>query len=185
MNLSPDSSQAQNFIREMYEQFCYDCLYVAMKYLGNQTLAEDAVHDAFLSVLENIEKYQNLSCTDFRRLIVVIVKNKCIDTLRKRKKISATPFETFGAVLESNDIPVEEHVVRTDEINRVCEYVNAIDDTSRRSLQLKYVDGKSYKEIAEEMGANPQTVEVRIARAKQKVRKLMRKDGYDDFQTKG
>lgn len=35
------------------------------------------------------------------------------------------------------------------------------------------------------MGANPKTVEVRIARAKQKVRKLMRKDGYDDFQTKG
>lgn len=181
MNLPSHSSESENFIIEMYVKYKFDFLYVAMKYLHNKTKAEDAVHDAFVEVCKNVENYQNLSCIDFRRKIVVIVRNKCVDMIRKDKKISSTEFDKVGAVLESDDIPVDEYVARIDEISRVSEYVNAIDETSQKSLRLKYVEGKTYKEIAEEMGTNIKTVEVRIARAKQKVRNMMRKDGYDEF----
>lgn len=41
---------------------------------------------------------------------------------------------------------------------------------------MKYILNMSYKEIGEELGMTPKHVDTRIMRAKEKVRKLIKKD---------
>lgn len=53
--------------------------------MKNQDMAEEAVHNAFISIIQKKEKYLILDCRDFRRSAVIIVRNKCIDILRKQK----------------------------------------------------------------------------------------------------
>ena len=58
----------------------------ALKVTGyNQDMAEDAVHNAFISIIKEKEKYFNPDSRDFRFSAVDIVRNKCIDLLRKEK----------------------------------------------------------------------------------------------------
>lgn len=54
--------------------------------------------------------------------------------------------------------------------------MKSIDEISRQVLIMKYVLGISYKEIGEKLSMTPKHVNMRIYRAKEKVRKLVEKE---------
>ena len=60
-----DNDNDKNIFEERYEQFKFDCLHIANVILHDISLAEDAVHEAFLSIIKNREKYLPLSSRDF------------------------------------------------------------------------------------------------------------------------
>ncbi|MDR0445736.1 MAG: hypothetical protein LBH17_01680, partial [Oscillospiraceae bacterium] len=77
-----DSRDDGDIIAERYRKVRLKCLHLASRILRDQALAEDALHDAFASVIAHREKYQTLPEEDFFRVIAVIVKSKCFDILR-------------------------------------------------------------------------------------------------------
>jgi len=54
---------------------------VAFLFTKNHAMAEDAVHNAFLSVIENKEKIFPLPCGKRKSLIVIITKHKAYKKL--------------------------------------------------------------------------------------------------------
>jgi RNA polymerase sigma-70 factor (ECF subfamily) len=171
-----DTEQERQKMTDLYEEHKYALLHYAMKIMKNQGMAEDAVHNAFISVIEKKEKYLNLSCRDFRRSAVIIVRNKCIDILRKQKPFANISMEELEIFLESDEIPVEEQVIFESEYELIRKHMNTIDEISKQVLVMKYLLNMSYKEIGEELGMTPKHVDTRIMRAKAKVRKLMEED---------
>lgn len=161
---------------ELYEEFRYDCLHVALRITNNMAMAEDAVHDAFLSVIKHKEEMFALNRRDFRKRIVIITKNKCIDIIRKNHSISSINIDDMEYELSSDDLPVDIQVISKEDFERISECISEIDEISRLVLQMKYIQGLSYKEIGEALGMTPKHVDTRIMRAKQKVRKLIEKD---------
>lgn len=82
-----ETEQDRDKMAEIYEEHRYALLKYALKITShNQEMAEDAVHNAFISIINEKEKYFHLDSRDFRCLAVIIVKNKCIDLLRKEKR---------------------------------------------------------------------------------------------------
>ena len=60
--------------------------YTAYKILRNDRDAEDAVHDAFLAIVRNIEKISAVERPKTRAYVVTIVENKAIDLYRKKQR---------------------------------------------------------------------------------------------------
>ena len=110
---------------------------------------------------------------------IAIVKNKSIDILRKQRPDDILPIEDFEFFLESGEKPVDEQVIFSSEYEAIRGHLNAIDEVSRQVLLMKYMKSMSYKEIGEELGMTPKHVETKIARAKEKVRKLIKKTEED------
>jgi RNA polymerase sigma factor, sigma-70 family len=172
-----DDEREQQQLTMYYNEYSKYCIHLATLVLGNESWAEDAVHEAFLSIMYHKEKYFALDSRDFRKKLVIIVKNKCIDILRKNKRISAEPFEDFEYSISSDEPPVDIQVINKEEFQRMADYLSQIDEVSRLVLILKYTEGLSYKEIGEELGMTPKHVDTRIYRAKEKLRKLIGKEG--------
>ena len=172
-----DNEHEQQQLTSYYNEFSPYCIHLATLVLGNETWAEDAVHEAFLSVMYHKEKYFALDRRDFRKKLVIIVKNKCIDILRKNKKISSESFEEIEFSISSDDPPIDIQVINKEEFQRMSNYLMQIDEISRLVLILKYAEGLSYKEIGAELGMTPKHVDTRIYRAKEKLRKLIGKEG--------
>ncbi|HMM69495.1 MAG TPA: RNA polymerase sigma factor, partial [Gudongella oleilytica] len=170
-----DTEQERQKMTDLYEHK-YALLNYAMTIIRNQGMAEDAVHNAFISIIEKKEKYLNLDCMDFRRSAVIIVRNKCIDILRKQKPYANKSVEELEIFLESDEVPVDEQVIFESEYELIRKYMNSIDEISKQVLLMKYILNMSYKEIGEELGMTPKHVDTRIMRAKEKVRKLIGKD---------
>ena len=107
-----DTEQERKKVRELYEEHKYALLHYAIKIIKNQDMAEDAVHNAFISIIEKKEKYLKLNCRDFRRLAVIIVRNKCIDMLRKQKPFANIPIEELEIFLETEEMAVDEQAIQ-------------------------------------------------------------------------
>lgn len=51
-----DTEQERKKVKELYEEHKYALLHDAIKIIKNQDMAEDAVHNAFISIIEKKEK---------------------------------------------------------------------------------------------------------------------------------
>lgn len=171
-----DTEQERKKVRDLYEEHRYLLLHYAVRIVNNQEMAEDALHSAFISIIEKKEKYLKLNCRDFRCLAVVIVRNKCIDMLRKQKPFANIPIEELEIFLETKEMGVDDQVIFQSEYELIRKHMNSIDEISKQVLLMKYVLGLSYKEIGEELGMTAKHVDTRIGRAKEKVRNLVKKD---------
>ena len=169
---SLDTDEEKVKLSEIYETHKFTMLRYALSITKNNEMAEDAVHNAFLSIIKKKEKFFQLSCRDLRIQIVIIVKNKCIDMLRQQNKISFEHLDDVEYELESGEKPVEDQIVMYEEYGALRKYMATLDEPSRLVIEMKYVLGMSYKEIGEELGMTVKHIDTKIMRAKEKVRKL-------------
>ena len=162
---------------EIYNEHKYLMLRYACKIVGNETIAEDAVHNVILALIKHKEKYFSLEGKTLRNKLVIMTKNKCIDLLRQRNAFIAESIDEMEDVLVQEEIPVEEQIIQNDQYERIKRHMASLDEVSKLVLELKYLLGMTYKEIGEELDMTAKHVETKIMRAKEKVRKLVSKGG--------
>lgn len=177
-----ETEQERKKMTDIYEQHKHALLLYALKVTGyNQSMAEDAVHNAFISIIKEKDKYFSLNSREFRFSAVIIVRNKCIDLLRKEKMYADIPIDELEIFLESKEKPIEEQVIISSEYATIKKYMKSIDEISSQVLIMKYVLGMSYKEIGERLNMTPKHVDTRIQRAKEKMRKLLENEKFSDM----
>lgn len=170
-----DSPQGQITFTQIYEQYRYTMLHTAMEILHDQYQAEDAVHNAFLKVIEHLEKFYGLSCSQTRSLIVIISRNKAIDILRKNRGISSGSLEEYEDSLSIDDPDPLEMVVSREGYMRLTDSIAALDGPYKIILQLKYFHGCSNDEIAALLDISANNVKMRLYRAKKQLKKQLEK----------
>ena len=168
-----ESQQEKNRFRDIYEQQYKLMYYVAMGILKNHDQAEDAVQGTFFAMLKNKEKLFSIPCREIPNWCVSIVKGKCIDIVRQQKHFSDTPIDDMAEYLEDNASPVELQVITKMEYERMRHYLTQLDTLSQQILNMHYALKLSIKDIAAELNMKEKTVEMRIYRAKNKVREQL------------
>lgn len=152
---------------QIYLKYRGFMLQIANEILRNEQDAEDAVHNAFLSVAKNIYKISDLDSPKTRGFLVIIVRSKSIDVLRDRKKHTSEELleDEIGETLPELD----EHDLKW------C--INQLRPRYREVILLKYSHGYSTREIAEIMGITFEAASKLDQRAKKSLDELCRKEG--------
>lgn len=93
-----ESDEDKSKFEQLYIMYKGLMFHVAMKILKNEFDAEDAVHQAFLSLIENLKKKSDVKCPKTRAYIVIITERKAIDIIRSRSKLVDMEFweSTYG-----------------------------------------------------------------------------------------
>lgn len=171
-----ENEEERKKISEIYLAHRFTMLHTAMRVLGRDSArAEDAVHSAMEAIIKNKEKYFQKSCKEMRGWCVIIVKNKCIDILRREKNYNYQAEEDFYD-LESKDASVEEQVVKKSEFEHLKKCMRVLSEQSRNALEMKYVAQMSTREIAKELNLTEEHVSTILYRAKMKVREEMMRE---------
>lgn len=171
-----DTPEEKLKVEEFYNKYKNYLLNYAYKFLKEKTASEDAVHEAFISILKNKDKYLKLNENELKRSATVILRKKCIDVLRKDKKFIKTPMEEVEIYLEKDEKSVEEKAILSDEVSRIQKHLKNLDEETKQILIMKYVEDMSLKEIGEEIGITPKHVSTKIYRGKIKLRKMIEKE---------
>jgi RNA polymerase sigma-70 factor, ECF subfamily len=141
--------------------------------------AEDCVQDAFIKAYQSISTYRGAS---FRSWLMRIVKNTCLDELRRRKRfvrVSLTPAGEDGEDLDFTDLlvdpalPVEEQVQRSQFRGTLQRYLDELGDLHREVIYLVDVLELDYEEAAQVLGVPVGTVKSRLARGRWHMRSLI------------
>lgn len=145
--------------------------YTAERILNDRHMAEDAVHQAFLRIINHMEKIDEADCHKTKAFLVIITEHIAIDIYRKRKQEDTLSFDEFEIYI-SGGASFEDEV-----IDEVSEAVLKLPINYSTVLKLKFYLGYSDFEIAKILDITEDNVRQRISRAKKKLSELLVEKG--------
>lgn len=160
----------EQFVREHEPQF----FTYALRMVSNKEDAADLVQDAFLQAYRTFEQVDP-NAGGYVKWCYRILRNLCIDFLRKKRPRGAEEDELERAVDQSTLRPEEVYEHRTTE-SQIREAILALPEKYREVLLLRYQEGLSYERIAEVMEVPLTTVETRIHRAKKMLQEKLKRE---------
>lgn len=139
-----------------------DRFYRAAYYLlESESDAEDAVQELYLKLWaarSSLKDVRNPSAYGLSML-----KNICIDKVRKRKVRKAEPLETAPPL---EDSPLERRTEMKDSLNHLMAEIEKLPPKQRVVLRMKAVEGLEYEEISRRTGLSQVHVRVLISAAR-------------------
>ncbi len=141
------------------------CVATLVRHLGDISLAEEAVQDAFAAA---VEKWESLPCNP-GAWIVTTARNRAIDRLRRDSTREARHAQAL--LLHQPDEPREVGPVKDDQLRLIFTCCHpALAPDARTALTLRLLAGLEVPEIARAYLVPEATVAQRIVRAKKKIR---------------
>ena len=162
-----DSPDDQAKFERVYNKYRYLMLHVANKILQNHHDAEDVVHQAFIAVIENLEKIIEIDSPKTRSYIVIITERKAIDLMRQNNRRQTLELNKDIAGVE---IPFEMD-------NPVATAIAKLPAHYREVLLLRFNNGFTTREIASILSISNSGVRKMIVRAKKALQELLEKEG--------
>jgi len=136
--------------------------------LLNRADTEDVVSDIFFKALRNIKSFDGARASEATWLFR-IASNTVSDYFRRRQKAS-------GVALDDTEISVpdqaSDELSHVEELQRLRECLEMLDDRTRSVLALRYWGEFSYAEIAVQTGLTEKNVSVILSRATTKLKKF-------------
>lgn len=147
------------------EQFAYS-------FVGDTTLSEDIVQESFIKLWFSREHYR--PDFTFKTYLFTIVKHQAINELKKRKLRTRSELAAFND--EPADSAERECLAALTE-SRIYEQIERLRETDGDCFYLFAVCGMRTKDIARKLGISEVNVRVKIHRAREKLKKLLKKEG--------
>lgn len=160
-----------------YERRVYT---LALRILGNREEAQEAVQEAFLSVLKNLNGFREEAA--FHTWLVRIVTNQALKILRKRKGLSTVSIDAPSD--DETDLPRPHYIAEwtetpfeaaeREETERILERaLEELDEPYRLVFLLRDVEGLSTEETAQALGIGLSNAKVRLLRARLMLREKL------------
>jgi RNA polymerase sigma-70 factor (ECF subfamily) len=148
------------------------------RYLRNDTAAADVVQETFVRVYFKAAKFAPRSTV--KTWFYAIALNLCRDQLRllarRRGDVSldarATDFQPKLELADSLPVPSEQ-AEQSDRFGRLQAAIDRLPHKLKAALILCSIEGMSQKEAAEIIRTTPKTIELRLHRAKEKMRDFL------------
>lgn len=161
------TSSNEEKLAQIYRLYHSAMLRLALRVLGEEHDAEDAVHDALESVARNVDRLAEPESPKTRGYVMVVTERKAIDLLRVRKKHASEELDDDTGSLEFPD--AGEHGLAW------C--MTKLPPRYREILLLRFVYGYSMRETAELMDIPFTTVGKLSQRAKERLYEICRSEG--------
>ena len=166
-----DSPEEKRKFERIYLAHRQTMYYAAFRILKDVHEAEDAVHQAFLRIIDRLDKINDAECHKSRAYLVVITENSAIDIYRKRKQARMVSYEEMEVYITSN---IESDYEEKDAIFLAS---NKLPVNYSVVLRLRYAQGHTDAEIATLLKISDDNVRQRISRAKKKLNQLLDGEG--------
>lgn len=141
---------------------------LALRITLNREEAEDVVQDTLIKVWNARDRWLELDSIEAYSL--TIARNLSLDRIKKMENQNDSLEEQKTERLDENTSTPSERMIQKDKLNIVKNIIDELPEKQRSCLQLRDIEGKSYKEIADILSITEDQVKVNIFRARQTVK---------------
>lgn len=157
----------------LYDKYKYLMFKIANDILNNYNDAEDAVHQSFVKIINNLHNITLDDSTKTKNLFAIICSNTAKDIYKKRKKV--IEFDELDDI-EADGTDPENIVINKESVNRIADAIKNLPEIYRDVMLLKFAYGYSTAEIADLLNISQETAKKRITRGKGKVMQILGKE---------
>jgi RNA polymerase sigma-70 factor (ECF subfamily) len=139
---------------------------ICRAYTNTQEDFEDYYQEVSLQIWRSRDNFREQS--EWSTWIYRLTLNVCLTLLKKKKKNSQH--------ITSEDLPDEiiedSHAFEDESLNQLYDAIRKLSEVDKAVILL-YLEEKSYQEIADIIGTNPNNIGVRIKRIKVRLKKIL------------
>lgn len=139
---------------------------LALRITLDRAEAEDIVQDTLIRVWNKREEWQQFESVEAYCLIVA--KNLAIDRSQKKEAQNVELTPEMGEEVEASG-PYD-RLVKDERMKIIHRLINELPEKQRLIMELRDIEGESYKEIAKVLHLTEEQVKVNLFRARQKVK---------------
>ena len=140
---------------------------------GKMSIAEDLHQQAWLSVIEHIDKFDaTIASGGFKAWLFRIATNKANDLWRSGKR-QRSAYDGAAQIAPSESPQAGERAESAEEAQKLREAITKLPEQQRQVLLLRYYSGLKFVEIAETLGCPLNTALGRMHKAMQKLKEMM------------
>lgn len=149
---------------------------LALRITLNRQEAEDIVQDTLIKIWNARDKWETIDSME--AFALTITRNLSLDSI-KRLGNNENMLEDSKADRPDYANTPSEHVIQQDKLTIVKKIINGLPEKQRSCMQLRDIEGKSYKDIAQILKITEDQVKVNIFRARQTVKQRFEEiDGF-------
>ena len=141
---------------------------MALHITQNRVEAEDVVQETMIKVWNRREQWAQLESIE--AFCLTICRNLSLDKLRRMDNQVESLSDDINPTDQSHASNPEQVAIQHDRAQLVRQLINELPERLRTCMQLRDIEGKSYRDIATIIGITEQQVKVNIFRARQAVR---------------
>lgn len=164
-------------LTQIYEKYYGTKLSIAKGILYDNVLAEEAVSDSIMTIIENLHKINDISCHKTRAYIVIITRSRAINLLNKQNRHSDKSLDDLE--LPDNNISVSDELTVKESCDRIIALIRTLPKSLSDVLYLSVVMDHSNTEIADLLSLSDDVVRKRLSRAKAQIKGKLIQDGFE------
>lgn len=157
-------------IGDLFEKHVQTVYGVCLYYLNDKARAEDAVMQIFEKLMEDLRK---TAIRNFRGWLSFVVRNHCINELRKDKVRRFVPENYLDFEMKDADADEEQRLSAITEdqmLRHMREALPLLKEKQRVCIELFYLKNQSYQEISTETGLQLNEVKSYIQNGKRNLK---------------
>jgi RNA polymerase sigma-70 factor (ECF subfamily) len=170
-------------LEALYDRHASIVLGIALKVIGDQSLAEDVLQETFWRVWRGASTFHSQRGS-FTSWLFRIARNLAIDAYRRR---NARPQTTFGAedaesILDKTPDPDANVAEQTQVLlknQQVQKALTSLPQVQRQVIEMAYFYGMTRQEIAEATGEALGTIHTRARLGLQKLREELEREEFE------
>lgn len=167
---------------ELYRRYSPSAYGLAYRITGQQVLAQDVVHDAYMALWRAPEAFDPARGA-FRTFFLSLVHHRAVDTVRREERIRARQERASNLEPVAVEDPSEGVIDAADLADRRVEIRAALDTLppeQRQVLEMAYFGGMTQVQIAEDIEIPVGTVKTRTLAAMRKLRRVLDRSATED-----
>lgn len=161
-------------ITQIVEDYQKLVFHICLNFTGDYFEAENLTQDTFLYYLSH---YNNAEVTNPKSLLCKIASNKCLDYLKSSRVKKSTLYqpEELSFVPAGGQTP-EEALLENALLQEVADCCRKLKEPYREIATAYYIENQTAAEISGRLKINLKTVQTRLYRARDKLRKQLKKE---------
>ena len=171
--LTESESDGRKF-EKIYNLYKRMMLSAAYKILGDASLSEDCVHEAFIRILKNLSKLDEPESPRTRGFVMIVTENVAKSMYRKRGRVEVIELDDELAKPQNNSGNVDDRL----NAEYIASLVARLPESLRQVLLLKILHELSDAEISTALGISNSAVRKRLQRAREQLRQLLGGDFF-------
>jgi RNA polymerase sigma factor (sigma-70 family) len=175
--LSLIASSDEAALAELYDRFGGVAYGLALRIVRDETLAQDAVQEAFLAVWRTADRFlaERARASTW---VLTLVHRRAVDLVRREDRRRGDPLESAPEPSAAQTVDEEAELGFRRRV--VQEALRRLPPDQRQALELGYYGGLTQSEVAERLGQPLGTVKSRMFTGLARLRELLAQAGLEE-----
>lgn len=172
----------QEFMAQIYRDYNRLMFYIVKQHVNDPRHWDDIIQDSLTRLIGKVSTLRTCNEKALASYVSITVRNTAFNYLRRQQKEQneVISIATADNMILDDGQTLDEYLISNEKLEQLSKLWPSVDAEARQLLEGKYILGYDDRQLASMLGCQPNSVRMKLTRARRKALKILREGDLDD-----